>query len=71
MIINIKEDYIKLDSLLKLAGEVGTGGEAKLLIKNGKVKVNGEVCILRGKKIREKDIVEINGNEISVKKEDY
>ena len=54
-IINITTEFIKLDSLLKFAGLVDTGGEAKELIQNGEVLVNGEVCTMRGKKIRSGD----------------
>lgn len=57
--IHIKEEFIKLDSLLKLASIVDTGGIAKTLIQNGYVSVNGEVCTMRGKKIRPEDVVHI------------
>ena len=49
--IFIKEEFIRLDSALKLAGFVSTGGHAKMVIQNGEVKVNGEICTLRGKKL--------------------
>ena len=55
--IAINTEYIKLDSLLKFASLVGTGGEAKLVIAEGMVTVNGEVCTMRGKKIRPGDVV--------------
>ena len=55
--IAIETEFIKLDALLKFAALVGTGGEAKLAIADGMVKVNGEVCTMRGKKIRPGDIV--------------
>lgn len=58
--IYIDTEYIKLDNLLKLGG-FGTGGQAKLLIQNGGVKVNGEVCTMRGKKMRPGDTAECNG----------
>ena len=61
--ILIHTEFIKLDSLLKLAGLVETGGEAKLLIQNGQVEVNGEVCTMRGKKIRPGDVVTFRGQE--------
>ncbi len=64
--VKIKEEYIKLDSLLKLAGVVGTGGEAKMRILGGEVKVNGEICLMRGKKIRKEDTTEIDGVIIKV-----
>ena len=62
----IKTDFIKIDSLLKFAGLTGTGGEAKYVISEGMVKVHGEVCTLRGKKIRPGDRVEFAGTEIEV-----
>lgn len=55
--IEITTEYIKLQDLLKLAAAVQTGGEAKLLIQEGEVTVNGEVCTMRGKKIRPGDDV--------------
>lgn len=64
--IAIKTEFIKLDSLLKFAGMVGTGGEAKELIAGGQVQVNGEVCTMRGKKIRPGDKVTLGGNTVSV-----
>ena len=48
--LSIKEDFIRLDSAMKLAGIVSTGGHAKTVIQNGEVKVNGEICLMRGKK---------------------
>ena len=63
---DIKTDFIKLDSLLKFAGLTGTGGEAKYVISEGMVKVNGEFCTLRGKKIRPGDRVEFAGTDIEV-----
>ena len=47
--IKIETEFIRLDALLKFAGAVGTGGEAKLLIQNGEVAVNGETCTMRGR----------------------
>ena len=55
--ILIHTDFIKLDAMLKFAGLVETGGEAKLLIQQGQVQVNGEVCTMRGKKLRGGDTV--------------
>ncbi|TJX13670.1 S4 domain-containing protein YaaA [Tissierella creatinini] len=57
--VKIETDFIKLDSFLKLAGLVQTGGQAKMMINDGMVKVNGEVCTMRGKKLRKDDVVEI------------
>ena len=59
--IKINTEYIKLDALLKFAGAVETGGEAKLAIQNGEVKVNGEVCAMRGRKLRPGDRAELSG----------
>lgn len=57
--IKIKTEFIKLDSLLKFAGLTETGGNAKEVIAEGRIAVNGEVCLMRGKKIREGDKVYI------------
>lgn len=59
--IQITTEFIKLDSLLKFANVVMTGGEAKMIIQDGEVTVNGEMCTMRGKKIRMGDVVEIGG----------
>ena len=64
--IKISTEFIKLDALLKFASLVGTGGEAKARIQDGEVLVNGEVCTMRGKKIRPGDKVSIDGNEVIV-----
>ena len=66
MKIKIDSEFIKLDSLLKLSGIVPTGGAAKMFIQDGEVKVNGEVCLMRGKKIRTGDKVELFNEEIVV-----
>lgn len=66
--ISIETDYIKLDSLLKFAAIVGTGGEAKYVISENMVKLNGEVCNIRGKKVYPGDKVEFAGNELIVEK---
>ena len=55
--IKIETEYIRLDSLLKLSGLVDTGGQAKVMIQNGEVSVNGEPCTMRGKKLRPGDTV--------------
>ena len=62
----IHTEYIKLDALLKFSALVGTGGEAKTVISEGMVKVNGEVCTQRGKKIYPGDVVSFAGNELTV-----
>lgn len=59
--IAIRDEYIKLDSFLKFSGAVLSGGEAKELIQGGKVKLNGEVCTMRGKKMRPGDEAELCG----------
>lgn len=64
--ITIRDEYIKLDQFLKFSGAVMTGGEAKELIQGGKVKVNGEVCTMRGKKMRDGDVAELNGKSFAV-----
>ena len=62
--IEIHTEYIKLQDLLKLAGLVETGGEAKERIQAGEARVNGETCVQRGKKIRPGDVVEFAGQRI-------
>lgn len=64
--ITITTEFIKLQDLLKLANLVGTGGEAKIVIQNGDVSVNGEVCTMLGKKIRPGDTVAFDGKELTV-----
>ena len=66
--ITIDTEYIKLDSLLKFAAVVGTGGEAKYVISEGMVTVNGEVCTMRGKKLRPGDKVSFQGLDFEVVK---
>ncbi len=66
MTITIKTDYIKLDALLKYAGLTGTGGEAKQAIEAGLVSVNGEICTMRGKKLRTGDKIVFNDTEITI-----
>ena len=65
--VTIKTEFIKLDSLLKFAGLCDTGGFAKELVQQGQVKVNGEVCTMRGKKIRPGDVVEVDKFQVEVK----
>lgn len=59
--VSITTEFIKLEALLKLANLVGTGGEAKMLIQDGQASVNGEVCTMRGKKMRPGDTAVIDG----------
>lgn len=64
--VSITTEFIKLDALLKFSGLAYTGGEAKILIQEGQVLVNGEVCTMRGKKIRSGDTVSLEGEEVTV-----
>ncbi|HZK37942.1 MAG TPA: RNA-binding S4 domain-containing protein [Clostridia bacterium] len=64
--INIEDEYIKLDQLLKLGEIADSGGHAKLIILNGDVKVNGQIVVQRGKKIRAGDRVIYDNIEIEV-----
>lgn len=64
--IAISTEFIKLDSFLKFASAVSSGGEAKIMISEGEVLVNGEVCTMRGKKIRPGDTVSIGGETFEV-----
>ena len=61
--ITITTEFIKLQDLLKFASLVESGGEAKERIQAGEVTVNGEVCTMRGKKIRPGDVVAFRGQE--------
>ena len=65
--VKIHTEYIKLDDLLKFAGLLGTGGMAKAVIQDGLVKVNGETCLMRGKKLRSGDKVEFDGKGFIIK----
>ena len=67
--ITIRTEFIKLDRFLKFAILVYTGGDAKGFIQEGSVKVNGEVCTMRGKKLRDGDIVTFNGEDFKVVRE--
>ena len=60
------EEFIKLGQLLKAMRLVDEGSDAKFVIANGQVKVNGEVCTMRGKKIHDSETVEYNGEVIHV-----
>ncbi len=64
--ITIETEYIKLQDLLKFSGSAGTGGEAKAAVQAGEVKVNGEVCTMRGRKLRSGDTAEWNGVRLVV-----
>lgn len=62
----IDTDFIRLDAFLKLCDAVVTGGHAKFVIQNGEVKVNGEVCTQRGKKMRRGDTAEFENKIYTV-----
>lgn len=66
MKIKINTEYIKLNQLLKFSGVVLSGGEADILIKEGAVCVNGEICEMRGKKIRGGDVIKLGEETIEV-----
>ena len=68
--IPIHDEYIRLGQAMKLAGLVGSGVEAKIVITDGEVKVNGEVEVRRGKKLYPDDVFEYDGNVIKVVKKD-
>ena len=65
--ITIKDEFIKLGQAMKLAGLVGSGIDAKMVIQNGEVTVNGEVDERRGRKLYPGDVFEYDGNKIEVK----
>lgn len=67
-IINLNKDYIKLGQVLKAAGLVESGVEAKIVITDGLVKVNGKIETRRGKKLYDGDIVSFEDKEIKIKK---
>ncbi len=56
-------EFVKLQQLMKLADIISQGSDAKMLIQNGEVKLNGEVCTMRGKKVYDGDIMEFDGTE--------
>ncbi len=66
--ISINTEFIKLDAMLKYAAAVGTGGEAKLVISEGMVEVNGEVCTMRGKKLHAGVTVKFQDMEFEIVK---
>ena len=67
--VSISTEYIKLQDAMKFANIVYSGGEAKTLIQEGEVKVNGEVCTMRGKKLYPGDKVSFADNDMEVVKE--
>lgn len=65
-IIKLREEFIKLGQALKAAGFVDSGVNAKFVIQDGQVKVNGEVELQRGKKLHENDVVDFNGEILKI-----
>lgn len=66
MEVKIQTEFIKLDSFLKFCGVASLGSEAKMYVLDELVKVNGEICTQRGKKLYRGDIVEFNGETFRV-----
>ena len=66
-VVWLRDDFIKLGQALKAANVVESGVMAKIVIQDGEVKVNGEVCTQTGKKLRDGDVVTFGDNEISIK----
>ena len=64
--ITISTEFIRLQDLMKLANMVSSGGEAKVLIQDGQVEVNGEACLQRGKKLRPGDTVTFHGRNYAI-----
>ncbi len=64
--IRITTEFIRLDAALKMGGAAETGGQAKVMVQSGEVKVNGEICTQRGKKLRPGDKAECAGITIEV-----
>ena len=62
----ISTEFIKLEAAMKFAALAETGGEAKELIQNGEVTVNGEVCTMRGKKLRPGDVFSFQGHSFTI-----
>ena len=67
--IFIRDEFIRLDSALKFSGAIGTGGQAKMVIQDGLVLVNCEICTQRGKKLRQGDTVEFENFAFVIKNE--
>lgn len=67
--VKINTPFIKLDAFLKYINEASTGGEAKYYIEEGEIRVNGEICRMRGKKIRPGDTVIFKDTQYTVKEE--
>ena len=66
--IEIQTEWIKLDSFLKFASVCVTGGEAKIRIEQGEILVYGEPCFQRGKKLRDGDVIAVDGQQYVVRR---
>ena len=64
--VAITTEFIKLEALLNFEGLCGTGGEANEVIQDGQVKVNGQVCTMRGRKLRSGDEAEMDGVRLKI-----
>ncbi|WP_026015719.1 S4 domain-containing protein YaaA [Clostridium beijerinckii] len=64
--IKIDTEIIKLDAFLKWASIASSGSEAKIYVQDGMIKVNGEVCTQRGKKLRIGDVVNFKGSDFEI-----
>ncbi len=64
--IFIRDEFIKLGQALKLAGLAGSGSDARFMIEEGIVTVNGEVELRRGRKVRPGDVIELDGKQVKV-----
>ena len=64
--ISITDEFIKLEQALKLTGEFSAGSDAKYAVKDGKVKVNGETELRRGRKLRPGDTFSFEGNDYRI-----
>ena len=64
--IFIRDEFIRLDSALKFSGVIGTGGQAKMVIQDGLVLVNDEVCTMRGKKLYKNDVISVFDEEFEI-----
>lgn len=67
--VYITTEFIRLDAALKLASVVSTGGQAKMMIEDEQIKVNGEICTQRGKKLRDGDTFSFENQEFLICKE--
>ena len=67
-VITLRDEFIKLGQALKAGNLVGSGVEAKIVIQDGQVSVNGEVCTQRGKKLYDGDVAEFEGQTIKIQK---